>query len=245
MKTPILYLASVVFSLAGEIPQAPERPFIYVTGSAKVEVAADAVRIHFAVSANSKEQKIAYDSVTEKSLAIVSALKSLPIQDSDIDALGITIVPEYDYKDGQKPLIGYSVERDFKVLLRDIGKLATVIDSLRKIGIEHLQPPIGVSFKEHEASSSAFKKAFDDARSRAELLAASSGLKITSVGAVSEAPPPDINQQFFDSSSQEDLIKLTSFGVAKLDAQMEQASLMVPPIILVSSVHVVFLAKPI
>jgi len=93
MKTLLLFVLTSVAALAGDLPQAPEKPFIYVTGTATVIAPLDAIRLRVGIVLTDKNQKKAYAGISDRSLLIIKALKSLDIPNADISSLRIDIVP--------------------------------------------------------------------------------------------------------------------------------------------------------
>jgi len=135
-------------------------------------------------------------------------------------------------------LVGYNVSRVFTVMLRDPLKLAACLDALENTGIDQMDSPIPVSFKEAEIAKTAFQDAFADARNRADMLAAASGLRIVGVLAVSEASPPRISDHFYHQD-------YSGTGtMSKFEVNSSADSFIVPPIELTSSVNVIFEVTP-
>ena len=238
MKTLLLFLLTVTLGFAGDIPQAPEKPFIYVTGSAKVTVPTDAILIRFDVVRRDKDQRKAFAAVIEKSLRLLHAIKVLEIREDDVEAFAITVIPAYNYGDKGRTFDGYDVRRSFSVRLRDTKRIVVLITTLQDIGTETIANPEPVSFKESETTRTAFKQAFADAEARAESLASASGLRVLGVLAVSEAPLPEISRRFYDAGRDEGMT-MSKFNVASA-----QDTFITPPIEFTSSVHVVFQVGP-
>lgn len=69
-----------------------------------------------------------------KTKSIIKTLKNNGIQDEDIQTDSFSIVPQYDYVDGNKVFKGYKVENILKVNINDVEKIGEIIDAAIRAG---------------------------------------------------------------------------------------------------------------
>jgi len=74
---------------------------------------------------------------------LLNSLYDLGIPKEGIETLQYNIVPIYDYSEPTKKLVGYKVTHIFKILVDDISKVGTVIDTSTKNGANTI---LGVDF---------------------------------------------------------------------------------------------------
>lgn len=150
---------------------------ISITGTGTVSVAPDIARINMAVverngSVTAAQQAAA--AVTNKVLAI---LDKLGIAREQINTTGAMIRPDYrwDRAREQQELVGYVVERNVRVELRELDKLGALVEQVSAAGINQLSPPTLDSSTRRKAYREALALAVSDARQNAATIAAATG----------------------------------------------------------------------
>ena len=125
---------------------------------------------------------------------MLAAIKESGIADRDIQTSRLSLQPQYDpNKSGAARLIGFQVNNQVTVKIRDIGKLPAVLDRAIAAGANEMS---GIEFVVSEQSKlldKARAEAIADARRKAELYANAAGMKVGRVVAISEegaVPPP-------------------------------------------------------
>lgn len=74
---------------------------------------------------------------------LLNSLYDLGIPKEDIETIQYNIVPIYDYSEPTKKLVGYKVTHIFKIVVDDISKVGTVIDTSTENGANTV---LGVDF---------------------------------------------------------------------------------------------------
>jgi uncharacterized protein YggE len=159
---------------------------ITVTGTGKITVKPDVADISLGVQTQRETAKAARDDAATTMNAIIAALKNLGIADEDIQTSMISVSPVYDYNSSSPHITGYQVSNVVSVHVKDITKVADVIDDSVAAGANTVN---GVSFDvadrtgiENQARDAAVK----DARSHADALASAAGVTISGVASISE-----------------------------------------------------------
>jgi uncharacterized protein len=181
-----------VVSLA-PLPSFAIDKLVTVTGEATVAVAPDAAMIRIGVSSQDKTAREASDANAKQMTAVLAAIKGNNIAERDIQTSRLSLQPQYDpNKSGTARLTGFQATNQVTVRIRDIGKLAAVLDSAIGAGANEMS---GIEFIVSEQSKlldRARDDAIVDAHRKAELYAKAAGAKLGHVVAISEegsAPP--------------------------------------------------------
>jgi hypothetical protein len=163
----------------------PGEHTISVSGQGKVVLTPDVADVSLGVTVQRNEVGAARDEAARIMQAVIAALHGLGIADADIKTTQLYISPIYDYS-GVQRITGYQISNIVSVHVRDLTKLADVIDQSVGAGATDVQ---GVTFDVADraaAERDAREAAVRDARARADTLAAAAGVTITGVASISE-----------------------------------------------------------
>jgi len=167
---------------------------VTVTGEATVAIAPDAAIIRIGVTSQDKTAREASDTNAKQMSAVLAAIKDTGIAERDIQTSRLSLQPQYDQgKTGNARLTGFQANNQVTVRIRDVDKLATVLDRAIAAGANEMS---GIEFVVSEQSKmldQARGDAIADARRKAELFAKAAGAKLGNVISISEegsAPQP-------------------------------------------------------
>jgi uncharacterized protein YggE len=124
---------------------------------------------------------------------VLAALKAANVDPKDVQTSRLSLQPQYaPNRSGPSPVVGYRVSNRVTVRIRDVTKLANVIDTLVGAGANDIG---NVSFEVSQASKlldDAREKAVADARRKAEIYARAAGVTLGAPLSISEegAPQP-------------------------------------------------------
>ncbi len=168
-------------------------PMISVTGEATVNAAPDAAQIEGGVSSDARTAREASDANNAAMGKVLLALKGTGIAEKDYQTSRLSLQPQYaQNKSGPNTVTGYRASNRVIVKVRDIGKIANVIDTLMTAGANELG---GINFTVSNASKlldEARPQAIADARRKAEIYATAAGVTLGAPISISEggfAPP--------------------------------------------------------
>lgn len=165
----------------------PSEHTISVTGTGSVFVAPDVADVSLGVQVQKPNLAPARDEAANRMTAVIAALHALGIDDADIRTTTVDVSPTYDYNMSTPMITGYQVTNMVAVHVRDLDKLAGVIDDSVAAGATTVS---GISFDMADRSAAeqqAREAAVHDARSRADTLASTSGVSIVGVASISES----------------------------------------------------------
>jgi len=192
-----LPLASLALSLlaAPALAQVPP-PAISVTGEATVSVAPDQAMIDGGVTSDAKTAREAVDANNAAMAKVLAALKAAGLDEKDYQTSRLSLQPKYapDRAGGGPATVnGYRASNRVTIKVRDVAKVAGVIDTLVGAGANEIG---GINFVVSQASKvldEARAKAIADARRKADVYAKAAGVTLGDPINISEegnAPVP-------------------------------------------------------
>jgi uncharacterized protein len=106
----------------------PKPNRLTVTGEGSVSAVPDEALIIIGVITDNMNLSDAQNENAAKTSAVINALLSLGIDQTDIQTSSYRIDPQYNYENGQQIFRGYRVEHQLQVTIKDISKTGQVID---------------------------------------------------------------------------------------------------------------------
>ena len=158
-----------------------------VSGSGTVLVESDLAVVTVGVREASTDVLVAQSTVNEKIAAIKQALLDAGAKESEINTDSINIYANYDYSDNTEVIVGYTANNTLSVRTTDIDNVGALIDAAFAAGANTLDNVQFTVQDDSEAREQALTKAVEDARRKAEVLAAAAGLQIASIESIAES----------------------------------------------------------
>jgi uncharacterized protein len=191
--TPVLAIAATLLA-APVLAQTPP-PAISVTGEATVSVPPDEARIDAGMTSDARTAREAAEANNAAMGRVLLALKGAGIEEKDYQTSRLSLQPQYatSSKVSERAgIVGFRASNRVTVKIRDVAKVANVIDVLVGAGANEIG---GIAFTVTQASKAldeARDKAIADARRKAEIYARAAGVALGEPISVSEegAPAP-------------------------------------------------------
>ena len=174
---------------AGPVHAETDRPsFISVTGEAHISVPPDLAQIDGGVTSEAKTAREASDANNAAMGKVLLALKGAGIDEKDYQTSRVSLQPQSSAPKPGAPSIvtGYRASNRVTIRLRDVTKLASVIDTLVGSGANEIG---GINFQVSQASKlldDAREQAIADARRKAEIYAKAAGVTLGAPISISE-----------------------------------------------------------
>ena len=131
-----------------------------------------------------KTVQLAQAENAQKAAQLSAALSRQGIYSKDIQS-SYRLSPVYDRKEYSK-IVGYTAENTFRVVVNDINKLGEVLDAAMANGATQVSD-VSYGLKDEKAArNEALRRAVLDARSKADVIASTLGVKIIGVRLVTE-----------------------------------------------------------
>jgi len=184
--------------VATTLPAAPARAqteppaAISVTGEAKISAPPDLAQIDGGVTSEAKTAREASDANNAAMGKVLLALKGAGIDEKDFQTSRLSLQPQSSSSKASGPptIVGYRASNRVTIRLRDVTKLASVIDTLVGAGANDIG---GINFMVSQASKlldEAREKAIADARRKAEIYAKAAGVTLGAPLSISEGGAP-------------------------------------------------------
>lgn len=201
MKRHVLSFTSALLLAASAAAADPA--YLTVGGDATVSAPPDAVTINAGVTSQGKTAKAALDANSRAMGAVFAAMKAQGIADRDIRTTNLNLEPEYapvpagnvqNFND--RPIIGYRVSNNVNVTIEDTAKAGTVLDSLVQAGANQTGGVSYVLRNDKEALAEARAAAVKDAFARAQIYAATAGVTLGPIHAISDTEAVPVTPRF-------------------------------------------------
>jgi uncharacterized protein len=167
---------------------------ISVSGTGRATVTPDRFAFTVGVQTVADTVDSAVNENNSKTAAVIAALKRAGATDQDIRTANFSIFPQQDYGQGKLPrILGYQVSNTITVRRPNIGEAGRLLQVAVNAGVNTSS---GLQFEVSDPArgrDQALRSAFDDARSKASLLAQAAGRTLGRAMSISEglaAPPP-------------------------------------------------------
>jgi uncharacterized protein YggE len=190
---PLLSLPALCVGLlltAPALAEADFPPAISVTGEASISVPPDRAEIDAGVTTDAKTAREASEANNVAMGKVIAALKSSGIDEKDVRTSRISLQPQYSAsgpdRRGPTAVVGYRASNRVSIRLKDVTKVAGVIDTLVGAGANDIG---NINFMVSNASKlldDVREKAVADARRKAEIYAKAAGVTLGAPLSISE-----------------------------------------------------------
>jgi len=174
--------ALILLFLVGSVATAQDRPAItaqpnsvFVGADGKFEANPDTALMQFNISAQEATSHEAYDRTSKAAEQVRQILRSNGIEPKSAEIGYFSLQPVYDYKTAKRKLVGYRVNANVSLKLRDFSKLAPIVQQLADTDVSENQS-LNYTLENMDAAKiKAIEDAYRRARESAAALARSSG----------------------------------------------------------------------
>jgi uncharacterized protein YggE len=192
--------AALTLTSCGIGSDEPDARTVTVVGNGEVRTAPDVLSAELGVSTSAPDVSTAIDRANERAKSIIDAVKGLGVAAEDIRTSQFTVSPDYTGPNATPS--GYRVTNMVTVVVRDLDKASEVIDGAVRAGGDDARVN-SVNFtleNDSEAITEARKRAFEDAKSRAQQYAELSELDLGAVVTIEEVTSASEPPVAFDSA---------------------------------------------
>lgn len=174
---------------------------ISLSGHGEVTSTPNIANINFTVRQEGKTVKIAEDALAPIVNKSLDLLKTNKITDADVTAQSVSFNPKYSYqyssdvicgaltcppRPEQQVISGYEAYETISVKIRNVDSVGMIVAGLGALGVTELSGPNFTIDKPDDLKAAAQKKAIDDARAKAKVLAGDLGVRLGKVTSFSD-----------------------------------------------------------
>ncbi len=171
------------------LPSGSESTGILVSGRGEIVVTPDVGRINLSVEVTGWTVAEAREQAAAAVNRVLESVKSNGVDSEDLRTTGLSIFPRYDYSGEREPRItDYTVSNGISITVRELDDFSEIIDEAVEAGGNDVRLS-GISFD------------VEDARDRAEQLAATASVSLGSALSITEISSPALPPIFgFDEA---------------------------------------------
>ena len=181
----ILLLTSTAESQQGQ--NRPRPPSITVNGEAMISAEPDQAHIDIGVVTQARSAPDASKENAERLSRVLAEVKKLLGKNDEVKTSGYSLAPNYRYPQGGKPeIVGYTASNTVRIKTNTLDLVGRLIDSAMQAGANNVNRLVFTLKDEQGAQLEALRQASAKAKSKAEAIAASLGLKIVRIASINE-----------------------------------------------------------
>jgi uncharacterized protein YggE len=172
----VVFLFAVAVALGQDRPTITAQPnTVFVGADGKFEANPDTALVQFNISAQENNARAAYDRASKAAEQVRQILRANGIEPTAAQLGYFSIEPVYDYKEAKRKLVGYQVNVNVSLKLKDFTKIAPIVQQLSESDITSDQS-ISYTLDDIEAAKTkAVEDAYRRARASAEAVARAGG----------------------------------------------------------------------
>lgn len=169
-------LLTVTVCCAQDRPTIAAQPnTVFVGADGKFEANPDTALLQFNISAQEGTSGAAYDRASKAAEQIRQILRSNGVEPKTAEIGFFSLQPVYDYKTAKRKLVGYRVNANVSLKLKDFSKIAPMLQQLAESDVTENQS-LNYTLEDMDAAKTkAVEDAFRRARDSAAALARASG----------------------------------------------------------------------
>ncbi|MEX2273741.1 MAG: SIMPL domain-containing protein [Vicinamibacterales bacterium] len=187
VKKISLAIVAVLLSAGAAGAQTSEPRLVTMTGYGTVQGTPDRAWVTVGVETRDAQTKVAQEQTAIAMDHIQQRLRALGIPDASIRTSSFNVTQDWEFIQGRRNLRGYVVSNQIEVKVDDITKVSAIIDGSIAAGANVIHGVRWDIMNREALEQQALREAFEDARSRAGVIAATSGARLGAVYAVQES----------------------------------------------------------
>ena len=183
----IAMLLSVATVDAQPAAERPRPPSITVNGEATIAAEPDQAQIDIGVTTQARNAPDASRENAERLARVLAEVKKLLGKGDEVKTSGYGLNPQYRYPQGGKPeIVGYTANNIVRIKTAKLDEVGKLIDAAMQAGANNINRLLFTLKDEEAARLDALRQASAKAKVKAEAIAASLGLKVLRIAAVTE-----------------------------------------------------------
>ena len=185
----------------GRYSDKPENTITF-SGHGEMNAVPDIANIYLTIRKEAKTVKEAQANVAKVEEKVLTFFKNSEVDEKDIKTTNASFNPKYEFQyndyttcgalncrpqPGKSVLIGYEAYQNINVKIRNTDNVGKIMEGLGTLGVEELSGPNFSVDNEEILKAEARKKAIDDAKGKAKILAKDLGVRLGRITSFSES----------------------------------------------------------
>ncbi|MBI2446491.1 MAG: SIMPL domain-containing protein [Parcubacteria group bacterium] len=148
------------------------------TGEGKVKAAPDTARVDIGLTTEGKDTITVQNENSSKMNAVIKFLKERGIGEADIKTSNYSLSPKYEYNKGKSSLVGYVLNQNLTVTVRNLDKIGEILDGAVSSGANRIDSVSLFVDKPEELKNKAREEAVKQAKEKAVMTSKIAGLRL-------------------------------------------------------------------
>lgn len=151
---------------------------ITINAQGKAYAKPDVAVTQFGVTTEGKKTQTVVKENTEKMNAVIKAIKDLGVDEKDIQTTAYNLSPQYDWKESGRIFLGYKLNQQVTVKIRNFEKIGDILDSATEKGVNEIGNLQFTIDDIEKFRAEARVKAIESAKEKAKNMVETAGLKL-------------------------------------------------------------------
>ena len=148
------------------------------TGEGNVKAAPDTARADIGLTTEGKDTITVQNENSSKMNAVIKFLKERGISEADIKTSNYSLSPKYEYNKGKSSLVGYVLNQNLTVTVRNLDKIGEILDGTVSSGANRIDSVSLFLDKPEELKNKAREEAVKQAKEKAIMTSKIAGLRL-------------------------------------------------------------------
>lgn len=169
---------------------------ITITGHGEIQAVPDIANVSFTIKKEAKTVKDAQAQVKAIEAKVLESLSINKVSLSDTKTTNASFNPKYEYKNvvcnqyncpSNSVIVGYEAYESISLKIRDVDSVGKIIEDLGTVGVTELSGPNFTVDKEDVIKAQSRKRAINDAKLKAKVLANDLGIHLGNMTSFNES----------------------------------------------------------
>lgn len=148
------------------------------TGEGKIKAAPDTAKADIGLVTEGKDTITVQNENSSKMNAVIKFLKDQGIGEADIKTSNYSLSPKYEFSKGKSSLVGYILNQNLEVTVRNLNMIGEVLDGAVKNGANQINSVSLFVDKPEELKNKAREEAVNQAKEKAALASKTAGFRL-------------------------------------------------------------------
>ena len=148
------------------------------TGEGKVKAAPDTARADIGLITEGKDTVTVQNENSSKMNAVIKFLKERGVSEADIKTSNYSLSPKYEYDKGKSSLVGYILNQNLTVTIRNLEKIGEILDGAVRSGANQINSVSLFIERPEELKNKAREEAVKQAKEKAAFTSKTAGFRL-------------------------------------------------------------------